>query len=55
MLLIIFCFILFKFYEQFDEDEIGALDNAELEGFIHTDSVRLQDVVEDYFKQKAKE
>ncbi|CAI9562026.1 unnamed protein product [Staurois parvus] len=44
-----------KFYEQFDEDEIGALDNAELEGFIQTDSARLQDVVEDYFKQKAKE
>lgn len=44
-----------KFYEQFDEDEIGALDNAELEGFIQTDSARLQDVVKDYFKQKAKE
>ncbi|XP_072265107.1 protein LTV1 homolog [Pyxicephalus adspersus] len=44
-----------KFYEQFDEDEIGALDNAELEGFIQTDSARLQDVVDDYFKQKAKE
>lgn len=44
-----------KFYEQFDEDEIGALDNVELEGFIQTDSSRLEDVVSDYFKQKAKE
>uniref|UniRef100_A0A4W6G9K1 Protein LTV1 homolog n=1 Tax=Lates calcarifer TaxID=8187 RepID=A0A4W6G9K1_LATCA len=25
-----------KFYEQFDDDEIGALDNAELEGYIRT-------------------
>ncbi|XP_040285176.1 protein LTV1 homolog [Bufo bufo] len=44
-----------KFYEQFDDDEIGALDNAELEGFIHADSSRLQDVVEDYFRERAKE
>ncbi|KAG8577522.1 hypothetical protein GDO81_010209 [Engystomops pustulosus] len=44
-----------KFYEQFDDDEIGALDNTELEGFIRVDSNRLQDVVEDYFKEKAKE
>lgn len=44
-----------KFYEQFDDDEIGALDNAELEGFIHADSNRLKDVVDDYFKEKAKE
>ncbi|XP_069582018.1 protein LTV1 homolog [Ranitomeya imitator] len=44
-----------KFYEQFDDDEIGALDNAELEGFIHADSNRLQDVVDNYFKEKAKE
>lgn len=44
-----------KFYEQFDDDEIGALDNAELEGFIHSDSNRLQGVIEDYFKQKAEE
>ncbi|KAM4040960.1 protein LTV1 homolog [Anomaloglossus baeobatrachus] len=44
-----------KFYEQFDDDEIGALDNAELEGFIHADSNRLQDVVDNYFKEKATE
>lgn len=44
-----------KFYEQFDDDEIGALDNAELEGFIHADSNRLKDVVDNYFKEKAKE
>ncbi|MEE6475544.1 hypothetical protein FKM82_010794 [Ascaphus truei] len=44
-----------KFYEQFDDVEIGALDNAELEGFIHADSSRLQEVINDYFKQKAKE
>ncbi|XP_063773536.1 protein LTV1 homolog [Pseudophryne corroboree] len=44
-----------KFYEQFDDDEIGALDNTELEGFINADSTRLQDVVNDYFKEKAKD
>ncbi|XP_029012829.1 protein LTV1 homolog [Betta splendens] len=44
-----------KFYEQFDDDEIGALDNAELEGFIEPDSARLEEVVRDYFKQKEKE
>ncbi|XP_029452384.1 protein LTV1 homolog [Rhinatrema bivittatum] len=44
-----------KFYEQFDDDEIGALDNVELEGFIHPDSVRLQEVIQDFFKQKAKD
>ncbi|XP_056422701.1 protein LTV1 homolog [Hyla sarda] len=44
-----------KFFEQFDDDEIGALDNAELEGFIHADSNRLKDVVDNYFKEKAKE
>ncbi|XP_010887540.1 protein LTV1 homolog isoform X2 [Esox lucius] len=41
-----------KFYEQFDEDEIGALDNAELEGHIEPDSARLEEVIKDYFKQK---
>ncbi|XP_030051376.1 protein LTV1 homolog [Microcaecilia unicolor] len=44
-----------KFYEQFDDDEIGALDNVELEGFIHPDSIRLQEVIEDFYKQKAKD
>ncbi|XP_043916020.1 protein LTV1 homolog [Protopterus annectens] len=44
-----------KFYEQFDEDEIGALDNAELEGYIATDSTRLQYVIQDFYSQKAKE
>ncbi|KAM9313731.1 protein LTV1 homolog [Pholidichthys leucotaenia] len=44
-----------KFYEQFDEDEIGALDNAELEGFIEPDSTRLEEVIKDYFRQKAKD
>ncbi|XP_031417993.1 protein LTV1 homolog isoform X2 [Clupea harengus] len=44
-----------KFYEQFDDDEIGALDNAELEGFIDPDSVRLREVLNDYFKQKEKD
>ncbi|XP_074165744.1 protein LTV1 homolog [Sminthopsis crassicaudata] len=43
-----------KFFEQFDDDEIGALDNAELEGFIHADSNRLQEVLNDYYKEKAK-
>ncbi|XP_071387728.1 protein LTV1 homolog isoform X2 [Centroberyx affinis] len=44
-----------KFYEQFDDDEIGALDNAELEGFIAPDSARLDEVIKDYFRQKEKE
>jgi len=44
-----------KFYEQFDDDEIGALDNAELEGYIEPDSARLQDIVNEYFKLKEKE
>ncbi|KAI1896563.1 hypothetical protein AGOR_G00096060 [Albula goreensis] len=44
-----------KFFEQFDDDEIGALDNAELEGFIDPNSARLEEVIKDYYKQKAKE
>lgn len=44
-----------KFYEQFDDDEIGALDNAELEGFIQSDSSRLQEVLNDYYNEKAKD
>ncbi|XP_047221841.1 protein LTV1 homolog [Girardinichthys multiradiatus] len=44
-----------KFYEQFDDDEIGALDNAELEGFIEPDSARLEEVIKDFFKQKEKD
>ncbi|XP_062304171.1 protein LTV1 homolog [Osmerus eperlanus] len=44
-----------KFYEQFDDDEIGALDNAELEGFIEPDSARLEDIIKDYFVQKKKD
>ncbi|XP_015277472.1 PREDICTED: protein LTV1 homolog [Gekko japonicus] len=44
-----------KFFEQFDDDEIGALDNAELEGFIQSDSARLREVLNDYYKEKAKD
>lgn len=44
-----------KFYEQFDDDEIGALDNAELDGYIEPDSKRLEEVIKDYFIQKEKE
>ncbi|XP_061088526.1 protein LTV1 homolog isoform X2 [Conger conger] len=44
-----------KFFEQFDDDEIGALDNAELEGFIDPNNARLEEVIKDYFIQKAKE
>ncbi|KAM6971992.1 protein LTV1 homolog [Aplochiton taeniatus] len=44
-----------KFFEQFDEDEIGALDNAELEGFIEPDSARLEEIIKDYFIEKDKE
>ncbi|NXT89564.1 LTV1 protein, partial [Anhinga rufa] len=43
-----------KFFEQFDEDEIGALDNVELEGYINTDNARLQEVLNDFYKEKAK-
>lgn len=42
-----------KFYEQYDDDEIGALDNAELEGSIQVDSNRLEEVLNDYYKKKA--
>lgn len=42
-----------KFYEQYDDVEIGALDNAELEGAIQVDSSRLQEVLNDYYKEKA--
>ncbi|XP_012579228.1 PREDICTED: protein LTV1 homolog [Condylura cristata] len=41
-----------KFYEQYDDDEIGALDNAELEGSIQVDSNRLEEVLNDYYKEK---
>ncbi|XP_035516252.1 protein LTV1 homolog [Morone saxatilis] len=44
-----------KFYEQFDDDEIGALDNTELEGYIEPDSARLEEIIKDYFIQKEKE
>ncbi|XP_048051960.1 protein LTV1 homolog isoform X2 [Megalobrama amblycephala] len=44
-----------KFFEQFDDDEIGALDNAELEGYIEPDSKRLEEVIKDYFIQKEKD
>lgn len=52
--LIILC-LFFQFYEQFDDDEVGALDNAELEGFIEPDSDRLEEIIKDYFRQKEKE
>ncbi|KAM5166999.1 protein LTV1 homolog [Callospermophilus lateralis] len=42
-----------KFYEQYDDVEIGALDNAELEGSVQVDSNRLQEVLNDYYKEKA--
>ncbi|XP_054635798.1 protein LTV1 homolog isoform X2 [Dunckerocampus dactyliophorus] len=44
-----------KIYEQYDDDEIGALDNAELEGFIQLDSARLEEVIKDYFVQKDRD
>lgn len=47
--------LLFQFYEQFDDDEIGALDNTEMEGFIQPDSSRLDEIIKDYFIQKEKE
>lgn len=48
-------FLLLQFYEQFDDDEIGALDNTEVEGFIQPDSSRLDEIIKDYFIQKEKE
>lgn len=42
-----------KFYEQYDDDEIGALDNAELEGSVRVDSSRLEEVLNDFYKEKA--
>ncbi|XP_045150421.1 protein LTV1 homolog [Echinops telfairi] len=42
-----------QFFAQYDDDEIGALDNAELEGSIQVDSSRLQGVLNDYHKEKA--
>ncbi|KAJ3614208.1 hypothetical protein NHX12_017783 [Muraenolepis orangiensis] len=44
-----------KFYEQFDDDAIGALDSTELEGYIDLDSTRMQEIIQEYFKHKAKE
>ncbi|XP_060044666.1 protein LTV1 homolog isoform X2 [Erinaceus europaeus] len=44
-----------KFYEQYDDDEIGALDNAEVEGSIQVDSSRLEEVLNDYYKEKAED
>lgn len=49
----VFCLFVFQFYEQYDDDEIGALDNAELEGSIQVDSNRLEEVLNDYYKKKA--
>lgn len=50
----IFSFLfIFKFYEQYDDDEIGALDNAELEGSIQVDGSRLEKILNDYYKEKA--
>ncbi|XP_078261609.1 protein LTV1 homolog [Rhinoraja longicauda] len=44
-----------KLYEEYDEDEIGALDHHELEGCIQVDSERLGEVIADYHNQKSKE
>ncbi|XP_067844637.1 protein LTV1 homolog [Heptranchias perlo] len=44
-----------KLYEEYDDDEIGALDHHELEGSIQVDSTRLGEVITDYHTQKAKD
>ncbi|XP_041064969.1 protein LTV1 homolog [Carcharodon carcharias] len=44
-----------KLYEEYDDDEIGALDHHELEGPIQVDSTRLDEVISDYRTQKAKD
>ncbi|XP_072906514.1 protein LTV1 homolog [Hemitrygon akajei] len=43
-----------KLYEEYDDDEIGALDHLELEGCIQVDSERLGVVISDYHSQKSK-
>uniref|UniRef100_UPI00398E5347 protein LTV1 homolog n=1 Tax=Pristiophorus japonicus TaxID=55135 RepID=UPI00398E5347 len=44
-----------KLYEEYDDDEIGALDHHELEGIIQVDSTRLGEVIADYHTQKARD
>ncbi|XP_069786785.1 protein LTV1 homolog isoform X2 [Narcine bancroftii] len=44
-----------KLYEEYDDDEIGALDHHELEGCIQADSERLVEVITDYHNQKFKD
>ncbi|XP_038673033.1 protein LTV1 homolog isoform X1 [Scyliorhinus canicula] len=44
-----------KLFEEYDDDEIGALDHHELEGCIQVDSTRLNEVISDYHTQKAKD
>ncbi|XP_070555780.1 LOW QUALITY PROTEIN: protein LTV1 homolog [Ptychodera flava] len=41
-----------KVYEQYDDDEIGALDHEELAGNIHTDSDLLQSVLSEFERQQ---
>lgn len=49
------CFLslTFKFYEQYDDDEIGALDNAGIGRFHSSRQQSLREVLNDYYKEKA--
>ena len=49
------CFIssvCFQLYEQYDDDEIGALDNEDIEGRVDANSELLNNVMEDFEKQQ---
>ena len=41
--------------EEYDEDEIGALDHVELEGTINPDSDRLASLVEEFIDSQKKQ
>ena len=38
--------------EEYDEDEIGALDHEELEGYIQPDSKRLNALAEEFIESQ---
>ena len=41
-----------QFYEQYDEDEIGALDNQDIGGVIKSDNLILTQAMEEFEKQQ---
>uniref|UniRef100_V9KLM3 Protein LTV1 homolog n=1 Tax=Callorhinchus milii TaxID=7868 RepID=V9KLM3_CALMI len=44
-----------RLFEEYDDDDIGALDHHELEGFIQVSSSRLEEVIAEYYTQKGKD